>query len=296
MRWGGLLENRSIAARLLASAAFWSVAILALAGIALSTLYRATAEAEFDQRLGVYLSALLSDIATSAEETRTAPGQLGEPQFEILLSGWYWQITRLDTKGGEIKASRSLFASRLPRLSEQRIQADFGGARRGYVTGPDKRPLRMVERVINLEDGGIFLVQVAALTEDFERQVAGFQLSLAVTFALLAGALVASSALQVRFGLRPLRRLQDGMAAIRRGETDRIAGDFPQDIAPLAGELNLLIESNRAVVERARTQVGNLAHALKTPLSVITNESDDDPALYVRKVREQAGLMRDQVA
>ena len=148
MRWGGLLENRSIAARLLASAAFWSVAILLLAGIALSALYRANAEAEFDQRLGVYLSALLSDIATPAEETRTAPGQLGEPQFEIQLSGWYWQITRLDTKRGEIKASRSLYASLLPRLSAQKIQADFGGARRGYVTkhfeliGNPNRPRR----------------------------------------------------------------------------------------------------------------------------------------------------------
>ena len=290
-----LFETRSIAARLLASAAFWSIAILLVAGIALSALYRSTAETEFDRRLGVYLSALLADVATRGDESRTAPGQLGEPQFENQLSGWYWQITRLDGNSGEIKSSRSLFASRLPRLSEQHIQADFGGARQGYVLGPDKRTLRMVERVINIDDGGIFLVQVAAGNEDIEDQIDAFQLSLAVTFVLLAAALVASSAFQVRFGLEPLRRLQHGVAGIRRGETDGIAGDFPPDIAPLASELNLLIESNRAIVERARTQVGNLAHALKTPLSVITNESDEDPGQFARKVREQAAVMRDQV-
>ena len=80
-----LFETRSIAARLLASAAFWSIAILLVAGIALSALYRSTAETEFDRRLGVYLSALLADVATRGDDSRTAPGQLGEPQFENQL-------------------------------------------------------------------------------------------------------------------------------------------------------------------------------------------------------------------
>ena len=94
----------------------------------------------------------------------------------------------------------------------------------------------------------------------------------------------------------PLRVLQEGLAAIRRGEAERISGDFPQDVAPLAAEVNLLLESNRAVVERARTQVGNLAHALKTPLSVIVNEADSSSPRLADKVREQAGVMRRQVS
>ena len=84
----------------------------------------------------------------------------------------------------------------------------------------------------------------------------------------LALALIGSTALAVRFGLRPLRVLREGVAAIRRGEAEHIAGEFPQDVAPLANEVNQLIDANREIVERARTQVGNLAHALKTPLSV----------------------------
>ncbi|MBK9082557.1 MAG: sensor histidine kinase, partial [Rhizobiales bacterium] len=108
-------------------------------------------------------------------------------------------------------------------------------------------------------------------------------------------ALVGTAALQVRYGLEPLRKLREGVVAIRRGESDKIHGAFPSDIAPLADELNLLVDSNREVVERARTQVGNLAHALKTPISVILNEAGADATPLAGKVREQAGLMTQQV-
>ena len=295
MRVLNLLQGRSIAQRLFASAAFWSVVILLFAGIILSAIERRTIEEEFDGRLGVYLQALVADVATPGEEVRTGPGQLGEPQFEIALSGWYWQITRLNGDTHEIKSSRSLFAETLPRLAGQGVEAGLGGSRHGYADGPNDQNIRIVERVIDVGDNGIFLVQVAAVTQDIEQQIASFQFSLAATFSVLAAALLASTALQVRFGLEPLRRLQQGVAHIRQGESEKIEGDFPHDIAPLANELNLLIDANRAIVERARTQVGNLAHALKTPLSVITNEADTDPGHFAQKVREQAGVMRDQV-
>ena len=85
------------------------------------------------------------------------------------------------------------------------------------------------------------------------------------------------------------------MASIRRGESERIAGEFPQDVAPLATEINQLLDANRQIVERARTQVGNLAHALKTPLSVLINEADSMSPSLSEKVREQAEIMRRQV-
>ena len=294
-RFWPTLKGRSIATRLFVSAIFWSVLILLVAGIVLSALYRRTAEADFDQRLGVYLRALLADVATPQTESASVPGQLGEPLFEIVLSGWYWQITRLDGTQHQIVSSSSLFADRLPKLPKPGGADSFGDTRQGYVTGPDQQRLRIIERNINTGDRGIFLVQVAATLEEFEDHIRDFEIWLATTFTALAAALIASSALQVNFGLRPLRALRHGVSAIRRGETDNIAGDFPRDIAPLASELNLLIEANRAIVERARTQVGNLAHALKTPLSVITNEASSEPGAFSDKVREQALLMRDQV-
>jgi signal transduction histidine kinase len=145
-------------------------------------------------------------------------------------------------------------------------------------------------------DQGLYLVQVAATTEEIDDAISRFELDLVVTFALLALALVGSAVLQLRYGLRPLWRLQEGVSAIRRGDTEKIDGEYPQDIAPLAGELNLLIAANRDVVERARTQVGNLAHALKTPLSVIVNEAATDASAFSMKVAEQATIMRDQVS
>ena len=290
-----LLRGRSIAMRLFASAAFWSVLILFVAGMVLSAVDRRAVEEEFDGRLGVYLQAIVADVATPKDGTRAAPGQLGEPQFEIALSGWYWQITRLNGQVHDIQSSRSLFAETLPKLADSGVEAGLGGSRRGYATGPKSQNIRIVERIIDVGDNGIFLVQVAAVTGDIERQIRTFQLSLAVTFLILAAALLATTGLQVRFGLEPLRRLQQGVAQIRQGHAEKIEGTFPGDIAPLAGELNLLIDANRAIVERARTQVGNLAHALKTPLSVITNEADADSGVFAEKVREQASLMRDQV-
>ena len=286
---------RSLAQRLFASAVLWSVLILLIAGLILSGLYRRSAENAFDERLGVYLRAIVADVATPGEDTRTEPGQLGDPQFELSLSGWYWQITPLSQQTAKVKASRSLFASRLPRLADLGVKAELGEYRRGYAQGPDGRGIRLIERVIETDEEGKFLVQVAAATDPLESDIHRFEYSLAGTFLLLALALGASTMAQVRFGLSPLRRLQSEVTAIRRGEGDRIEGAFPPDLAPLAGELNLLISSNREIVERARTQVGNLAHALKTPLSVITNEAEADPSPLSGKVREQAQVMRDQV-
>ncbi len=295
--WGDP-QRRSIATRLFISASVLSVVVLLIAGLILTAIYRTSTEAGFDERLGVYLRALVADLAADRPGDDKGPdiGQLADPQFELTLSGWYWQITRLDGSKPEIKGSRSLFAARLPRLADSGVPSGMGGSRRGYVKGPDDRSLRMVERVIDTGDQGIFLVQVAATTDEIEAQMHRFEVELAVTFAILAIVLAASSALALRYGLMPLRRLKLGVASIRRGDSERIEGVYPVDIAPLASELNLMIAANRDVVERARTQVGNLAHALKTPLSVIINEAATEDGAFSEKVAEQAGVMRDQVA
>jgi len=273
-----------------------SLVVLLVASILLTAYYRSEAEEVFERRLDVYLRAIVADVSESGQEGRTGPGQLGDPQFELPGSGWYWQITRLDDKSHEIKASRSLFASTLPKLSDLGVAAEIGGFRRGYAQGPDGRRLRIVERIIDVGDVGIYLVQVAGSGEEMEEQIARFRFALIVAFAALAIALAIGAAFQVRFGLRPLRQLQRELASIRRGEWDRIMGKYPSEVAPLADELNLLISANRDILERARTQVGNLAHALKTPLSVIVNEADAAPGQLAQKVQEQARIMRDQIS
>ena len=286
------LGGRSIASRLFLSAAFWSTLILALAGLGLSALNARWTEANFDDQLGVYLKALIANALPSDEGKGAAPAEVA-PQFELAFSGWYWQITRLDASPPEIRASKSLFATQLPHLVA--VNPDHGDILSGYVIGPGGRELRMVEREIDAGDEGRYLVQVAANADVIQAQERSFEWALAATFLTLALALIGSTGLAVRYGLRPLRALRDGVAAIRRGEAEHIAGEFPQDVAPLAAEVNQLIDANREIVERARTQVGNLAHALKTPLSVLINEADSPSPSLPRKVREQAELMRQQV-
>jgi signal transduction histidine kinase len=101
---------------------------------------------------------------------------------------------------------------------------------------------------------------------------------------------------QVRFGLAPLKRISESLAAIRSGSAEKLEGAFPVEIAPLARETNALLDANKEIVERARTHVGNLAHALKTPLSVMVNEANARPQdPLASKVREQTDIMRDQV-
>ena len=290
------LSAGSIASRLFLSAAFWSTLILVLAGLGLSALNARWTEANFDDQLGVYLKALVANVAIPNDETKGAAPAAVAPQFELAFSGWYWQITRLGTEKPEIRSSRSLFATQLPRLEAPVVAGQEGEVRSGYVVGPGDHMLRMVERQIDAGEEGQFLIQVAANSEVIESQIDSFEVALAATFLLLALALLGSTALAVRFGLRPLRILQEGVAAIRRGEAERINGAFPHDIAPLAGEVNLLLDANREVVERARTQVGNLAHALKTPLSVILNEADAASPTLAAKVTEQADIMRRQVS
>jgi signal transduction histidine kinase len=288
------LSARSIASRLFLSAAFWSTLILAFAGLGLSALNTHWTEANFDDQLGVYLKALVANVAIPSEETKPGGPTAVAPQFELAFSGWYWQITRLDVTPPEIRASKSLFATQLPRLVA--TGPDHGAILSGYVIGPGGHELRMIQRQIDAGDEGRYLVQVAANADVIKAQEKGFEWALAATFLTLALALIGSTALAVRFGLRPLRVLQEGVAAIRRGEAERVAGEFPQDVAPLALEVNQLLDANREIVERARTQVGNLAHALKTPLSVLINEADSKSESLPEKVREQAEIMRRQVA
>jgi signal transduction histidine kinase len=289
------LNAQSISSRLFLSAAIWSSTILVIAGLGLSALFARFSEANFDEQLSVYLKALVANVAVAGEETHGASPPEIAPQFELAFSGWYWQITRLDGAHPDIRTSRSLFATQLPRLDQEGARPDRG-AWRGYVTGPGDKPLRMLEREIDAGEEGRYLVQVAANADVIQTQIENFEYALGATFLILAIALLGSTALAVRFGLRPLRVLREGVTAIRRGEGERIAGEFPRDVAPLAAELNLLLDANREVVERARTQVGNLAHALKTPLSVMVNEADSNSPRLGDKVREQAEIMSRQVS
>src|SRR5207344_1257582 len=233
------MRLNSLALRLFFSATTWTVIILVVTGIVLSSIYRSAVERAFDRRLGVYLRTLLADLSVS------------------------W----------------------VP-----------GSARQGYVDGPEGQELRLVERTIDLGEEGRYLVAVAGDANEIDEETRSFDSALVITFGMLGIVLLLTTTFQVRFGLAPLKRVSEGLAAIRSGTAERLEGAFPVEIAPLARETNALIDANREIVTRARTHVGNLAHALKTPISVMMNEATThggEP--FALKVREQTEIMRDQV-
>jgi signal transduction histidine kinase len=288
----------SLATRLFLSATAWVVVILVITGFVLSSVYKQAVERSFDRRLNLYLRTLVAETTTPDDNGGDHQFQsLGEPLFEIPLSGWYWQISRVDSEKPDVRSSRSLWDKQLPKLDDSSGPLTAAGVRLGYVAGPEDQRLRLIERQVDFGNDGKFLISVAGDAAEIFDETRTFDYYLGGTFLALTLVLVFTTIFQVRFGLAPLKRISESLAAIRSGRAERLEGEFPVEIAPLARETNALIDANREIVERARTHVGNLAHAIKTPLSVIVNEANvhgADP--FAAKVLEQADVMRDQVA
>ncbi len=291
------MKTSSLTFRLIASAALWIAVALFAGGFVLSSIFRATLEESFDRRLGTLLETLVaaSDIGVNGD----APGQivllrpLGEARFGQTYSGWYWQI-----EGGAVGRlhSRSLFDYTLPPAAPGKD----GTAGFGLAPGPDGQALRTVTRDIVLPGAARAVrYSVAADTAETEVQVRRFNGTLAWSRGVLGAGLFAAVLIQVLFGLRPLRQIRAALTDIRLGRAARLEGSFPSEVNPLAEELNAVLDHNAEVVERARTQVGNLAHALKTPLTVLANEatsvakSGDDP--LAENVSRQTALMQRHV-
>src|SRR5579871_3862531 len=149
------MRTNSLALRLFLWAAAWTLVILIITGFSLSTLYRHAVERAFDRRLDVYLRTLVADVASPEEGTDKFPQSIGEPLFDLPLSGWYWQVTRLDTAKPEVHSSRSLWDSSFPRLPEGGTgPAVSGGYRQGYAQGPEDTRLRLAERTVDLGEDG----------------------------------------------------------------------------------------------------------------------------------------------
>jgi len=289
----------SLARRLFLLSVVWSTAALLVAGVIVVALYSQSVERAFEERLDVYLKTIVAEVAADAEapdgDGTITVGGLGEPRFGLPLSGWYWTVANGVT-GAVITTSPSLAGDSLRQPAPDARPEDWRNPITSSLTGPDGEPLRVVSRNIRLPDGARYLVSVAGDTTEVRRDIRSFGTSVAATLFVMGAGLVLAIVLQVRLGLKPLGRMRESLQAIRVGEKERLEDDFPLEIAPLATELNALLDSHREVVERSRTHVGNLAHALKTPLSVILNEAREAQGPFPRKVEEQASAMQTHIA
>jgi signal transduction histidine kinase len=296
------MQRNSLALRLFMAAAAWLLLIVPATAFALISLYRDAVETSFDVRLNYYLQYL---IAASAPDENLgfvleAPSTLGEPLFALPASGWYWQIQPARAGAEPVQKSPSLVSEILA------MPEDGDGAygpdpdiTRTYVIGPEGQLLRMVTRnIVYIEDpdNRVFIFAVAGDAAEIDESVLSFTTMLIIAFIVLSSGLLMATLFQVRYGLRPLADLREGLSAIRSGDAERLEGIMPTEIRPLQDELNRLIQSNQDIIERSRTHVGNLAHALKTPLSVITNEARGRPDEFAQKISEQSEIMRQQIS
>jgi signal transduction histidine kinase len=231
-------------------------------------------------------------------EGPSEPDYWGEGLFVQTHSGWYWQMKPLDGKPAEILQSRSLAGDYLPLPSEHGVEPNEKEIRWADLLGPAQQAVRVAEMIYQFGTGKSaqrYSVAVAGRLSEVDDNLAAFRIRLVQALALAGIGLLAATLFQVRFGLLPLSRMERALAAIRSGAASRLEGRLPAEVRPLQQELNALLKSNQEIVERARTHVGNLAHALKTPLAVLINEARKDESPLARMVIEQADTMTSQV-
>ena len=293
------MRLNSLAFRLFATSAAWTMLVLPIAGYLIYSLYSDDVQLSFDAQLKKLLTAVTVDSMNTTGDEPVVPQNLYEPLFEVTHSGWYWQIKPIVEGTGRKLVSPSLATETLASPYDKKFPTDTTGTRWMNVPGPTGETIRILE-VIDTPGHDPqkpeYSIIVAGPLDWLEDTVAKFRNRLAIALTLVGSGLVAVTLFQVRFGLSPLRRIENGLAAIRSGTAAKLDSRLPAEIEPLQVELNALIQSNQDIVDRARTQVGNLAHALKTPLAVITNEAQEEKNPFGAKVFEQAQIMRDQVS
>ncbi len=160
-------------------------------------------------------------------QTTNSRNRLATRVFELPLSGWYWQVTRLDPGKADVRQSRSLWDGGLPHLQDMGVAAGADGSREGYVNGPEDQRLRLVERNIDLGEEGHYLVAVAGDAAEITQETRSFDQALIITFSILLVVLLLTTMFQVRFGLAPLKRISDSLAAIRSGSGRAVDRDVP---------------------------------------------------------------------
>jgi signal transduction histidine kinase len=291
LKGGRILPDRSsLTFRLIVGASLLCGATLLLAYVMLTALFDLHLKHGVDADLIDRLDDLAAGLETSSDGTVTLARAPDMPKYDRQLSGQYWQI---EVAGQAPIRSRSLWDARLPGAF---AGVDLGEISLREVRGPRSERLRLAQRTLQFEPLSTAVTfSVAADLEPVSAAARQFSRILAVTLATLGLGLVAAVVLQVRVGLRPLDGIKSALAAIRAGAMHRLAGDVPTEIAPLAQELNALLDHHRSLIERARGQAGDLAHALKTPLAVLRNEVENEETPDRKLALEQIVAMTDAV-
>ncbi|PUE43001.1 sensor histidine kinase [Limnohabitans sp. Bal53] len=286
----------SLRFRLLAATVLGVSLAMVLAGVVLNGLFHEHVMRQFEKGLAQQLDQVTARLSADAQGQPLIDAQsLSDPRWHRPYSGLYWQlddVTPATPRPGVLR-SRSLWDTQLA------LPADVlrdGEIHAHELPGPGDSRLRVLERTVRPDERVRWRLSVAADLKDTHEAVAGFQRVLATSLAVLLLLLLAAAWAQVALGLRPLLALQQALNTLREGRTPRLTGDFPSEVQPLVDNFNSVLDRNDEVVGRARTQAGNLAHALKTPLTVLDQASrQTDTAGLAPLVQEQVQLARRHV-
>ena len=257
----------------------------------LTGLFRDHVLQQFDASLTQQLDQLTARLEFDAQGVPViGPRAMSDPRWEKPYSGLYWQVQRLTVFAGQSSAvlrSRSLWDAQLS-LPDDAL-AD-GTIHRHHITGPRGEPLRAVERSLKAAEQAEsrWRLMVAGDLREGLAAVDRFTGVLAASLGGLGVLLTLAALAQVAVGLAPLRTMQQGLQRVREGRQQRLQGRFPNELQPLIDEFNGVLDRNAEVVERARAQAGNLAHALKTPLAILSQAARKvEPTEFSALVGEQ---------
>ena len=291
--WGG-----SLMLRLFGGTALWIAIALGLTTFALDGLFKDQATRQFEQQLQSYLYQIVASLELDAQGNPIIPNTGGDPRFNRPESGLYWQIN--DNNGATLLKSRSLWDTKLNVANDRLLKDEIHFQ---SLTGPAEQRLLIAEHNLVLPDPSNkqLRVIVGSETKELARAIKTWQHSLGLFVGILFVSLVVAAIAQVAFGLQPLRQLQQSLKKLREGDNARIMGKFPTELKPLIDDFNAVIDANGKIIERARSQAGDLAHSIKTPISVMINalqaektRSGHDPAL-VASLEEQLQQLQQQV-
>ena len=266
-----MMIAKSLRSRLILSAAVWIFALLLSGGFALSYAFQQSVEGAFDNKLDIFLGALVAASRAGDNGEIGIVRGLGDPRFEQVFSGWYWQVSQ---GGRAIARSRSLWDQVLvlpPLLVAPGVISKVD------LDGPRRRRLRLAsQRLTRDQDAASLRFSVAVDVSELAGERSRFDTILIVALGLLGIGTFTAIVLQVRYGLRPLRLLVRDLDDIRRGVRARLRGGHPDEVMPLVLAMDAVLDDNQEQIVRARRHVGNLAHALKTPLTLLKAELRDD--------------------
>ncbi len=287
--WRRSSKTFSLSRRMTGIAAIWIGLLLIGGGFALDRVLVRSVSSSFDDQLQYVLTAMIAsaEIGPDGEVRLNRP--LGDQRFLEPNSGLYWQISG---EGHDDFASRSLW--------DRPLETDFDNGVEGteFRDSSEFRnePLRIVERQIILPDSDTqWLFMVAERRDSLDEQIAELRRTLIISFLILGVGLVILAGLQTLYGLWPLRRIRLAIHNMRTGQQSRVKAPMPLEVTPMVEELNALLEHNERQAEEARRHAGNLAHALKTPLTVVMNSATANAPDLADTVIREAGTMRRQV-